>query len=393
MTAPAAAFTVALSVSLLATLAACLYRRKLSLPAVERAAAVTLILPLTAIPGDQLRRLMQALDRQSLKPRRLVLAVESEQDPVCGTARSLALESWYYEVEVVVAGASAHCSQKCRNLIAGITRLDSKDDAIVLLDADIEPMRWWLSALVSPLTDGRSDLVTGYRWPIIQRYSVGGAVIAAIDRTLALLPRPRSLALAWGGSLAISRHACQRLSLPRILERTLSDDLAIAAAASALGLRVLNRRALLVPTPVHHSLRSAWAFGRRQYSIVRLYRPQLWYLALCISSTLVVAWAIVLSSLPDSGLAVAGLSVLLGVVFVKTWMFDRIGRCLGLFDTRTARLSQYALILIKPLLDLFHLGMILSAAHPRTLTWAHVTYRIWEPERITVSERRPWSDS
>jgi hypothetical protein len=391
--AAAVALMLALSVSLLATLAACLYRHKVRLPAVARGAVVTLILPLTAIPREQLRRLMQALDRQSLKPRRLVLSVESEQDPVCSAARLLAAERWCYDVEVLVAGASLNGSQKCRNLIAAVARLGDEDDAIVLLDADIEPTRWWLSALVSPLIDGRCDLVTGYRWPIIRRHSLGGAFIAAIDRTLAVLPRPRSMALAWGGSLAISRYACQRLSLPRILEHTLSDDLAIAAAASALGLRVLHRRALLVPTPVRLSLPSAWLFGRRQYSMVRLYRPRTWCLALFISSTLVIAWVILLASISDCRLARAGLILVLAVVLVKTWALDSVGRRLGLRDPPMARLSQYALIFIKPLLDLFHLGIIVSAAHPRTLTWGHVTYQIREPDRITVSERRPWSDS
>lgn len=392
-TAAEVAVLVALSLSLLSTLGACLYRYKLRLPSVARHAAVTLLLPLTALSRDRLRRLMQALDRQTLKPRRLVLAVESENDPVFHAATSLALEHWCYDVEVVVAGVSLHCSQKCFNLIAAYTRARQQDDGLVLLDADVEPLPWWLSALVSPLIDGGFDVVTGYRWPVINGNAVGGAVTAAIDRSIAVLPRPPRMALAWGGSLALSRRACCKLSLPRILERTLSDDLAIAAAASALDLRVLNRRALLVPTPIQHSLRSAWSFGRRQYTIVRVYRPWLWLLALLALSALVISWASILLSLPDPNFARTALLLFAALALGKTLALESIGHGLGLRESPTARMSQYALVVLKPLVDLFHLSIIVASAQPRILKWAHVTYRIRGPDRITVTERRPWPDS
>lgn len=387
------AIGVAPALGLVVTLAACLYSIKLRRPSIHRPAAVTLILPVTSISAERLHAFVQALDGQTMKPRRVVLAIESDDDPAFAAARTLSENAWHFDLELIIAGPALRCSQKCWNLMAAARRLTQEDDAVVLADADIQPTNWWLSALVSPLIDGQYDMVTGYRWPVIAQLSLGGSLVAAIDRTIAILPRPRGMALAWGGSLALTRSACARLALPELLGNSLSDDLTIAASASKLGLRVLCRRALLVPTPVTHSLASAWAFARRQYCIIRVYRPAVWFLALSASSAIVISWGSIFFWLPHLELARTSLVLTLALGLIKTHVLADIGDHIGVTDRPVARLSQYGLISIKPLVDLFHLGVILLAAQPRTLTWGHVTYRIAGADRITVLERRPWSDS
>lgn len=379
-----------LALALLSAISACLYYSKLRVPHVQRPGTVTLLMAVTLASSSRLRALLEALDRQTLSPRRLLIAVESPEDPAYEAAMRLSAEHWSFDTEVVIAGLAVSCSQKARNLEEAIQRIDDLDDAIVLLDADVLPPRWWLSALVSPLFSGDSDLVTGYRWPTLERWTAGGFLIAAIDRTISILPRPRPAALAWGGSLAISRNAHRQLILARILGCTLSDDLSIAASASALGLRILNRRALLVPTPTHYSMSAAWSFARRQYSILRIYRPPLWYMALAGTGILLAAWAVILYRLPESHLARTALALLAACAFVKVWTLDRIAARLECTDSYGTRLLQFALISVKPLVDAFHFSAVVASWCPRALTWGHVTYRVEGPHRIAVLERRAW---
>ena len=134
----------------------------LHLPKSGNEGLVTLILPLTgacpSLPG-----LIAMLNAQSLQPHRLIIAVESTQDPAYRCAQEVMCSAGF-SVDVVIAGLASKCAQKCWNQIAALQRLDGRDDAIILLDADIEPPPWWLSVLASPVLAGKADIVTGYRW-------------------------------------------------------------------------------------------------------------------------------------------------------------------------------------------------------------------------------------
>src|SRR5439155_21475119 len=124
-------------------------------------------------------------------------------------------------MELVVAGLSSLRSQKCTNLLAALAHLDAGDANIVLLDADIRPQPWWLAALVAPLAAGRADIVNGYRWPMPTALSPGVVLVAGIDRAVSVLPRVSQTRTIWGGSLAMTRHALERLDLPSTIGRTL----------------------------------------------------------------------------------------------------------------------------------------------------------------------------
>jgi hypothetical protein len=96
--------------------------RRLRMPAVRAEGRVTLVLPLTGpVPG--LEALLDALAAQTLRPRRLVVGVESTDDPA--HARALALApACPFPVEVRVAGHVPWRGQKNTNLIAALAALD-----------------------------------------------------------------------------------------------------------------------------------------------------------------------------------------------------------------------------------------------------------------------------
>lgn len=384
---PIAVISGGILVSLLSLLSALFRLATLRKPHSAQAMAATAILPLTGA-SPSLEALVEALDAQTLKPRRLVIAVESTADPAHARAMSVAsIPS--FPVEVVVGGLATHQAQKCRNQQAALARIDASDEAIVLLDGDIIPQDWWFSALVSPLADDFSDVVTGLRWqrPVAAR--LGAHLVAAIDRAIAILPRFDGARIVWGGSVGISVAAAGRMDLNGCLDSTLSDDLTIGSRGAVAGLRLLTRGALLVPSPNAAGLVPAWRFGRRQYQICRIYRPGLWLLAAASIGLRLLAWiAAVLATLAGLGFGWAIL-VLAGLGVVKQALVGEVARRVGLPDPPGVRWAQLALGLLQPFVDLFHLSMVLSAAWTRRVVWGHVAYEVAGPDAIRVKERRP----
>ena len=195
-----------------------LFLAKLRIPTSGLVAGIVLILPATG-SLDNLENLLAALGRQSVRARRLIIAVESPDDPAYRRATELAKTHREPVIDVVVAGVSNRRGQKCTNILAAVTRLAAEDRFVVMLDADICPQPWWLAALVTPLATGGADLVNGYRWLVPRPPTLASVLVAQIDRGLAVLPRLAAAGMVWGGSLALTREALEVLDLAKTLDR------------------------------------------------------------------------------------------------------------------------------------------------------------------------------
>ncbi len=355
------------------------------------AASVALVLPATgALPG--LEDLLAALTAQSLRPRRLIVSVEAREDPACRRVAALAEHFPQLNVELVVAGLSPLRSQKCTNLLAALTQLDAHDAYIVLLDADIRPQPWWLAMLVAPLAAGRADLVNGYRWPVPTRISLGTVLVAAIDRAIAVLPRLRRTRSAWGGSLACTRDALAALDLPNTIGHALTEDLPIGDRAAQAGLRVLTRRAIRPPTPLTGNLREVWRFARRQYQLIRLYRPGLWCFAAFAVTTDLAARIALLSNVPGWEPALPAMLVLACLGSIATEIRSAIGRKLGVTDRIGFRLAQHLLVWTILPAPMFHASVIWGGAITSPVVWRHVRYVVDKTGQVIDVARRPYSD-
>lgn len=359
-------------------------------PIVEVAGKVSAILPLTG-QAPHLSGLVRCLDDQTVAISELLISVESTDDPAYARARDVAA-TVKMPVGIVVAGLASDEGQKCRNQQAALEQACASTDFIVLLDADISPSRDWLQMLLSPLVTGEYDLVTGHRWHRIARHRLGAHLATAIDRGMTLLPRI-GLAMpqiVWGGSIALSPVTALTMDLPDCLKGRLSDDLSIGIRASQRGLKVATRSALLISSPVDHDVVSAWRFGRRQYQIGKVYRPDLWFLALgglCLRA-LGFGCALILAiwhqnPWPLVAFAVLGLS--------KQVLVAAVGARARLGDSASVRTVQYGLGVLQPLVDLFHLSIVVAAGWTRVIHWGHVTYDVEGPDHIRVIERRPYS--
>lgn len=388
----AAAFAVFYALGSLAL--AVLFGMYLRIPHERPLARVTLILPATGpLPG--LEELLTGLAAQTLPPRRLIVAVESHDDPAYGRVAELVPRYAALKIELVVAGLSELRGQKCTNLLAALVHLEANDANIVLLDADIRPQPWWLAALVAPLAAGRADIVNGYRWQMPKSLSAGTALLASIDRAIAILPRLSRTRTIWGGSLAMTGRALEILDLPATIGRTLTEDLPIGDRAAATGLRVLTRRALRVPTPLSGGFGELWRFGRRQYQLIRLYRPGLWsYAAFVVTTDLVARIVLVLALVAGGAPGPALLAILalacLGSIATETRLAS--GKRLGVRDAIGFRLSQHLLAWMILPIPGFHGSAIWGGFITSPVQWSHIRYTVDGRGRVIKVARQPHSD-
>jgi cellulose synthase/poly-beta-1,6-N-acetylglucosamine synthase-like glycosyltransferase len=385
------AATVAVFYSLWSVALAVLFAVRLRIPDERLSTRVALVLPATGmLPG--LEDLFGALARQSLPPSRMIVAVESRDDPAYARVAALAGHYPRLNIELVVAGLSPLRSQKCTNLLAALARLDADDAYVALLDADIRPQPWWLAALVAPLASGRADLVNGYRWPVSIRLSLATALVAGIDRGIAVLPRLSQTRPIWGGSLAVNRSALEALDLPNTIGQTLTEDLPIGDRAAEVRLRVLTRRAIRPPSPLGGSISDLWRFGRRQYQLIRLYRPGLWSFAAFVVSTDLIARIFLLSNLIASGPALAAIILLASLGSIATEIRLAIGRKLDCRDAIGCRLVQHLLVWTIFPVAVFHASVIWGGFVTSPVAWRHIRYVVDKTGRVIDVARRPHSD-
>ena len=100
--------------------------------------------------------------------------------------------------------------------------------------------------------------------------------LSLIETGVATLPRSPSWNICWGGATAIGRAALDRLDLPRLWDRAMSDDLVLTRAARAAGLLVYAPLTVRPPSPVALDTSGVLEFGMRQYWLLRLHLPVFW---------------------------------------------------------------------------------------------------------------------
>lgn len=321
-------------------------------PAPTDSGRVSLVLPLA--PGADIAGLRQALDAQDLSPRRLILTVRDAADAPPGA---------------VIAGPASSRGQKSHNLLAALERIDGDDEVVLFLDADIIPPPWWLGFLAQPILAGERDVVSGFRWS--QPRGPVAQLVAWLDRGWALTARVPGMNVCWGGSLAFAPAALP--SIRRGLSHGVSDDLGIAAAARADGLRVLVRGAALVPSPLASA--GALEFWTRQLRIIRFYRPGLWWAQIVHSHFVLAAWVLLWGS--------AWLWLAVAALAARSLAQATAARRLGFADPVPTRAWQ-ALLGLLPLADALNLCCLWSSALGRTITWRGITYRIAPDGAATV---------
>ncbi len=350
---------------------------------------VTLIIPVTG-RGVDLERLCRALKAQTLKPQRLLFVVESEADPAYERLLS-AIAATRIEARIMSTGPTAKASQKCHNLSLALGEADDGQSIVTLADADIIPQTGWLADLVRPIVSGRADCVSGYRWSLPMDARIGTLLAAWIDRAVASMPKFSWMKMAWAGSFAFAPGVLKRLDAVKLLSAQVSDDMSLAKAAADHGCPALYRLRVLLPTPVSHSLASAFGFGIRQYQMLLLYQPVVWTTGVATIALLLAVrgslWVAAAFS-PFWLQLLAGFIALNWVTYAIRLRRARYLHCWPV-RSRSAEAALWLMPLAGPLIDLMHLTSMLLSVRVGTIHWSHLTYRL-EGGKVVSIERREW---
>jgi hypothetical protein len=391
----ALAGALAIAVQANATALCSYYSILRQLPSEALQVSVTLVLAATG-PLVGIEALLDRLLLQTLRPGRLIVCVESHDDPAYQRIAKLVPLYPALGIELAIAGVSGERAQKCTNLLAGFARIGPDDPYIVWFDADILPPPWWLAALIGPLAAGHADLVGGYRWQVPRRVSPATILGAAVDRAIATLWRPNWTwcHCLWGGSVGLTWRVFEAIDMPRTLSHALTEDLAIDDRAAALRLRVLNRGVVRVPTPLDAGFVRLFKFARRQYQIIRGYRRRLWWYALAVTtSDLLARIAIVLVALWGTStarpIAITGLFALGLVGSATVAVRGAISRRLGVPDPIAISLAFYLVVWsILPIVA-FHAAAVWTAIVYSPVVWSHVRYTVGNRGEVLRAEHSP----
>ena len=361
-----------LVVTALACLAAYRAQRDRTDPWIPKGGEKTVvIMPVRGAP-PHLSETWRGISAQTFQPARIVFAVESEADPAVARLRSLKGGPPF---EIVVAGPTTRRAQKIHNLLAALATLKDSDDTVVFADADIQPGKDWLARLLKWHNRDNLDAVSGYRFllPTDNRWS--STFVALVNCSIAVMPRPPAIALAWGGSMVLSRRTIAAIRLEQRWDRIVSDDLSLTQAIWAHGGTVHSPRDALVLSPASYSWREAIVFGRRQYLLVRIHTPLFWAVAAAGVTVGLAGWVVALPLAATADPFALG-AICIAVILDRTGAFFRarvLHKILGIeFAPRTARLDRWG----RPIVLLFHAVLVWSAAFGRRVAWAGRIYQV-----------------
>jgi ceramide glucosyltransferase len=322
--------------------------------------------------------------------------VESEHDPAYKVLQSLQNCNPAVGTRLLVAGLATDCGQKVHNLRTATARLDPAVEVLAFADSDMQPPREWLLRLIDPLRTAKVGAVTGYRWlfPLDRNWSA--SVFAAMNSQVTFAYGNHPLNLIWGGSWAITREIFDAVGIRDAWRGALTEDLHLAGTLRRLGLRVVFEPGCLVASPVRGSWLQLLEFARRQYLIVKVFTPEIWWLALLGSLLFCsVFWGGVVLLCMGRGTVGAMWSIVALLAFLYA-----IGTLRAVFRRAAVRARfadrLHALnrpiwldLLAHPLIAILDLCCILSSAPGRTISWRGVRYRLCYPHQTRILSRSP----
>jgi len=338
---------------------------------------VAVIVPMKGASAEAALCLAAMMD-QDYPDYRVIVAVEAAGDP----AHELARESpgrADVPLTVVVAGLAEERGQKVHNLLAALSALEPQEEIVCFADADALWTRDTLATLVRELSAwDQSVLLSGYRW-IYPSRAAGAVMAAAASLPVAAIAKSPRWDLAWGGTMVAKRATLDRLDLPRLWERSLSDDVPLSRALRRAGLPVKLMPNLVVPSPGAFTLGAAFAFARRQYAMLRLYAPRHWLFSLAVYAVFFAGFGAALAALlmPAPACAQWMAGAALALAAVRGLAHAAIAaRCLPKPITVKLRWA-FALDTLLPVLPaLLHGYGLLASIRVLRVRWAGIAYTL-----------------
>ncbi len=340
-------------------------------------------------------RMVESVRQQNYPAYRVTFIVEATDDPAYGRLRELLVNA-PETFQVVVAGKAVDCSQKVHNLLSATAQIAPDTEALAFADSDIVMEPDWMCWMVDRLNLPGIGASTGNRWMLPRSGDWLSQTVAALNAGMvSCLGNHHAWNPVWGGSWAMRRDLFERLEIRRRWQGALTDDLPIWLAVREANLKVCFEPGCLAASPVRMSLPVLISFVRRQFVIVRVYSPDLYWGGLLVSlGSQGVFWLGVLLTLCAWSVGhpwTIWVLLLVGLLYaqhtLRAWLrHTGAGHRLARWKRPLRRVARFDL-LAHPLVGLVGLSFYGISAFGRVVAWRGFRYRVLGPNRLEILSR------
>ncbi len=325
----------------------------------------------------------------------LNFVVEDESDeaynPLCRLKDELASTSRAIEINVLVAGLAAGCSQKIHNLLHSCNNAPDDVEIFAFADSDACLHANWLSHIVYPLRKDHQGASTGYRWFVPVEDNLASLALSAVNAKVAQLLGATRFNQVWGGSMAIRRKTFYEVGLDTIWQKALSDDLCLSHAVKKAHKRIVFVPACLVASYETTTWPKLFEFVRRQFLITRITVPGTWWFGL-FSNVYSIAglWGGLAAAITAATTKTASpLYWMVPLVFVISQELRAILRQKMIVklipeDAEQLKKAVKADVFGTFVWSWFLLACIITSAFGRTITWRGIKYKLMSPTETII---------
>lgn len=328
---------------------------------------------------------LEALFTQDYENFEIRFLVESTSDPVYSQLTKLIRNHPKTSATILTTGIATTCGQKIHNLRIATQDIRPHIRYLVFMDSDAQPRQEWLRSLLFRIdNEPQPDVgaVTGYRWMVPARATLGNYLVYAINSAVTMLYGKNGTCPIWGGSWAIHRTRFEELGIRDAWEQTISDDLVAAKTLRAHGQRILFEPTAVVASPIDLTFSEAVSFLRRQYTIGRFYIPRAWLFGLlCVTVSTLTWWVAFLEIVRRAVIhgqiawGLVGFCVALYAMMVLRGVLRQ--RLIAIYakqHQKTLRFSRWFDILAGPMTALVNTVCMMLSAIGSKLVWRRVIY-------------------
>ena len=326
----------------------------------------------------------------------IYFVVQSESDPAYRRLEKIIQERTSsghgVKAHLMVAGMAQSCAQKIHNLLTVCQTLPDEVEVTAFIDSDACLKGHFLGSLIHPLRRKEVGAATGYRWYVPTDKRLSSKVLSVINAWVASLLGPHGWNSAWGGAMAIRRETSEKVNLREAWKNACSDDYLLTNQVKKAGLKISFVPACFVASYEEMSWRELFSFARRQFIITRVYRPQLWYLALfgwghfvlAFWLGLIVTVLLFIEHSPQAPFAVVLPAGLLAASMAKAVTRQLLIRKILPEDEKKLLAPGLIDIFLGPATAGFALLCVLSAGGKRTIEWRGIKYYLKDENHTQI---------
>jgi ceramide glucosyltransferase len=356
---------------------------------------VALIIPCKGI-DEEFEKNISSFYAQDFENYLLWFVVSDTGDPAYGRLQELknrlSGSSKAKDIRILTAGFTQVCSQKIFNLLYCYRLLPADVEIMAFADSDACVHPDWLSHLIYPLRKSRFGAAGGYRWFVAKKNNSASLALSAINAKVVQLLGNTPFNQAWGGSTAIRVETFRTAGIEKKWEKAVSDDLSLTTAIKKQRLLIAYVPACLVATYHQCDWGQLFEFGRRQFLITRVYRPNIWWFSLAGSFYTIAGQWLPLASIllmPSLKSETVHLLSVISITFFVCEFIRAILRQVMAFailkdDRKKLTVASVFDIIFCWLWTILTFLLIISSAFGNTVRWRGISYKLISPTKTVV---------